>query len=131
MPKSKEKLRKKRKRQKSKTSPNVGNLQTKKVRSDIDSESDRFSDAKDNLQSTTRSPSRSDHSDDSDTDFVIKSVKITAANMDSSLNETLSPSQSLLDVQPIITSTPSAHDAPYIQNGQFQQYTSHPIVQPG
>ena len=131
MPKSKEKLRKKRKRQKSKTSPNVGNLQTKKVRSDIDSESDRFSDAKDNLQSTTHSPSRSDHSDDSDTDFVIKSVKITTGNMDSSLSETLAPSQSLLDVQPIITSTPSAPDAPYIQNGQFQQYTSHPIVQPG
>ena len=42
----------------------------KKVRSDIDSESDRFSDAKDNLQSTTHSPSRPDHSDDSDTDLL-------------------------------------------------------------
>ena len=57
--------------------------------------------------------------------------------MDSSLNETIAPSQSLLDVQvqPITSSTPSVPDGAYIQNiaqnSQFQQYNPLPISQPG
>ena len=93
------------KRQKSKKNRQISTIfNQKKVRSDL--ESDCFSDARDKSQSIPRSPI--DHSDDRDTDFEIKPVKITAVKMDASLNETLAPSRSLLDVQPIITSTPSA-----------------------